>query len=766
MFSKYNEEAQKILVLAKKEMMELKHPYVGSEHLFLAMLKTSKQISKKFEELGVSYHSFREELIRVVGLGKEENSWFLYTPLLKRILENASLTAREVSSGEVQANHLLLALIEEGDGVAIRILANMDIDLDDIYEEFSTRIVDKKGKQKRKLLIEEFGVDLTRKASRGEIDPVIGREDEIHRIISILCRRTKNNPLLVGEAGVGKTAIVEELARKIVKEDVPSALHGKRIISVEIASLVAGTKYRGEFEERIHKILREVESRDDLIVFIDEVHTLVGAGGAEGAIDASNILKPALARGKLKLIGATTLEEYKQTIEKDKAFDRRFQKMEISEPSLDKTFQILKELKSLYSSFHGVQIEDSLLKDIIRFTDQYIYNRKQPDKAIDILDEVCARVQLQQDSSSLKMHQIQQELEKVQIEKKNCIREQNFQRALELREQEKELLSKFNTIEFQCRNPKIRVVTLEDVKQVLFEKTKIPIFDMDLKSVKELSKMEGILNKKIIGQQEAICSLCNTTKRIQLGLVNHHRPASFLFVGPTGVGKTELVKAYVKFLNQKEDFIRLDMSEYRESHSISKIIGSPSGYVGYDDGKNVLEEIRNHPYSIVLLDEIEKAHPAVLNLFLQILDEGFIKDAVGRKIRFDHTTIIMTSNIGFGKDAVGFVEEKSSIHSKLKEFLSIEFLNRIDQVLVFNRLNEENIRQLVELKLKDVRKKFSERGIHLQIRKNVIEDIIQLSKYQEFGARKIDRIISQKIDSIVIDDVLLGKKTVLIKELS
>lgn len=765
MFSKFNEEAQKVLILAKKEMLELKHPYVGSEHLLLAILKENEMIAKKFEEFGVTYDSFREELVRIIGIGSEESSWFLFTPLLKRILESAALSSREVNQNEVQVVSLLLAMIEEGDGVAIRILASMDVSVDELYEEFSTKLVDKKGKQKRKLLIEEFGVDLTRKASKGEIDPVVGRNDELSRVMEILCRRSKNNPLLVGEAGVGKTAIVEELARRIVSDDVPDDLKGKRIISVEIASLVAGTKYRGEFEERVHKILREVEARNDVIVFIDEVHTLVGAGGAEGAIDASNILKPALARGKLRLIGATTMEEYKKTIEKDKAFDRRFQRIEIVEPDEEKVYDILKELKPLYSSFHGVKIEDSLLKDIVRLTNQYMYNRRQPDKSIDILDEVCARVRLRNDSSSEKLCGLKQELAQLETKKKTYISAHDFQEALSIREQEKNILTQVNTLEQEVRHPKMRIVKLEDVKRVLFEKTKIPIFEMDFQSVRKLSKLEGILNKKIIGQETAIHELSDLTKRVKFGFCHEKRPASFLFVGPTGVGKTQLVKEYAKILGHDKQLIRLDMSEYREGHAISKIVGSPSGYVGYDDGKNVLEKVRNEPYSIILLDEIEKAHPAVLNLFLQILDEGHIQDATGRKILFSHTTIIMTSNIGFGKETLGFSEDTSSVHSKLKEFLSIEFINRIDQVLVFHPLEEEHIREIVQSKLKIARKKFAEKGIQLKISRHVVDEIIQLSKYKEFGARRVDKIISQKIDSIVIDQVLLGNMNISIQKL-
>lgn len=765
MFSKFNEEAQKVLIMAKKEMVSLKHPYVGSEHLFLSLLKESKQIQEEFLRFNVTYSQFRDELVRIVGLGTEEHSLFLYTPLLKRILENAAMTARDTNSSEVTSTHLLLALIEEGEGVALRVLSTMNVNIDEVYEKFSAKLVDKKEKYKKRLLIEEFGVDLTKKAGCGEIDPVIGREDEINRVIEILSRRGKNNPLLVGDAGVGKTAIVEELARKITLNDVPLSLRGKRIIAVEIASLVAGTKYRGEFEERIHKILKEVESRDDILIFIDEVHTLVGAGGAEGAIDASNILKPSLARGKLRLIGATTREEYQQTIEKDKAFDRRFQKVEVLEPSDEKTYSILKELKPLYCSFHGVTLEDGLLKKIIELTNQYIYNRKQPDKAIDLLDEVCAKVCLQKDHRTEKLSSFNQELSVLKKSKQDCIQKQNFEEALSLREQERELISKINTLSFSMRHPKPRVVQLKDIQDVLYSKTHIPILGMDSKTMRELSKLEDQLNQKIIGQSSAIKSLCDATKRIQFGLQHHQKPFSFLFVGPTGVGKTQLVKEYAKYLHRENDLIRLDMSEYRESHSISKIIGSPSGYVGYDDGKNILEKIRNHPYSILLLDEIEKAHPAVLNLFLQALDEGFMNDSVGRKIYFDHTIIIMTSNIGFGKEALGFCEDTSSVYSKLKEFLSIEFINRIDQVLVFKSLQEESIRKIIQNQLRDAKKVFFDRGIHLSIQKKVSDEILELSEYSLFGARKIRQIITSKLDAMVIQELLQGKKKIAITHL-
>lgn len=767
MFSKFSDDSQKILIRAKKEMMEFHHSYVGSEHLLLAILKYKNDVSEKLKEEGITYDIFKKEVLRVVGLGEEDNHWFLFTPLLNRIIENSVITSRELNFNEVEVSHLFLALLEEGDGVAIRILSTLDVDIDGLYEEFSTKSVDKKSRHKKKLLIEEFGVDLTEKALNAEIDPVIGRDDEIEKLINILSRRCKNNPLLVGEAGVGKTAVVEELARRISKEEVPEHLKGKRIISVEIASLVAGTKYRGEFEERVSKILKEIESRDDVIIFIDEVHTIVGAGGAEGAIDASNILKPSLARGKFKLIGATTLEEYKKTIEKDKAFDRRFQKIEIMEPNEEKTYQILLELKDLYCSFHRVSIEDDLLKEIISLTNKYMHNRMQPDKSIDILDEVCSKVQLQNSKEQNEIRLIKRRLDKLQIEKNNFVVKQDFKNALILREKEKELLDKKNNLLFKnFKNTKIKKVTLSDVEEVIFEKTRIPIFNMETSNLKNLELSLEKLYEKVLGHEDNIKKLCSFTKRLKMGFSSLDRPASFLFVGPTGVGKTYLAKEYAKLVGGENAFIRLDMSEFREGHTISKIIGSPSGYVGYDDGKNILEDVRNNPFSVILLDEIEKASPEVLNLFLQILDEGYIKDSTGKKICFQHATIIMTSNIGFGKEEIGFCKDSSSVNSKLKEFLSIEFLNRIDEVMIFEQLTDEVIRKILDKKIKEVKDKFLEKGITLKIGKKVIEEIIELSNYREYGARKLDKILESKVDSIVIDEILDGKNNVVINTIN
>lgn len=765
MFSKFSEEAQRILVNAKDEMMRLSHPFVGSEHLFLSILKNaSEEILDIFKDFGVTYDVFYKKLVEIVGFGDSDNSLFLYTPLLKRILELACSLARDMSTREVGITHLILAILEEGDGVALRLLDEIDVDLDELYDIFSERSVLKKTSKSHKLLIEDFGVDLTKKASEGGIDPVIGREDEITRVLEILSRRCKNNPLLVGDAGVGKTAIVEELARRIASDEVPSFLKSKRIISVEIASLVAGTKYRGEFEERVSKILKEVEEHDDVIIFIDEVHTLVGAGGAEGAIDASNILKPSLARGKLKLIGATTMDEYKKTIEKDKAFDRRFQKIEVKEPNEDKTYQILLGVKELYTSFHGVFLADELLKDIIDLTNNYMYDRYQPDKSIDVLDEVCSMVELEKSPISLEIFSLKKQAEVLKDKKNMCIVKHKFQDAAKIFEEEKEVTTLLNELELnEAKNSKVKTVTKEDIKKVVFNKTKIPIYEMDSRTLESLSNMESELQELVVGQKEAVSSLCNYTKRVKFGLKKGRRPASFLFVGPTGVGKTYLVKEYAKRMGDEVSFIRLDMSEYMEDFSTSKIIGSPSGYVGYDDGKNILEQVRLHPYAIILLDEIEKASPKVMNLFLQALDEGFMKDATGREVRFDHTTIIMTSNIGFGRETIGFCKDEGSVLSKLKEFLSVEFINRIDEVIVFHRLELDDITKIVSQKLDNVKEHFKNRGIKLTISKKVLSEILELSNYLEFGARKVDKILEEKVDRLVIDQIILGNTKVSIK---
>ncbi len=758
MFSKFSEEAQKILLGAKREMQKLKHPYVSSEHLVLSILRNNNDLANRLKEFQITYDSFYQQIVEQIGIGKEENHWFLFTPLLKRVIETSILLSRDMNSNEVTSDQLFLAVLEEGEGVAIRILKQMDVDINDLQEYFSNRIVVKKKKGGKKLLVEEFGIDLTKEASLNKLDPVVGREQEIVRLMEILCRRNKNNPLLIGDAGVGKTALVEELARLIVQNKVPDKLKNKRIISVSIASLVSGTKYRGEFEERVTKMIKEIESNNDVLLFIDEIHTLMGAGGAEGAIDAANIFKPALARGKIRLIGATTTDEYKQTIEKDRAMDRRFQTVFVYEPNSSEVYNILEKLRPIYESFHNVKINDSELKLIIKLSDKYIYDRKQPDKAIDILDEVCSKVSLIRHKSSTKLDLYQSQLNLVKEEKNKYIMKQDFENATKLKYQEKDLLTKINEIELKHKAKKnVHVIHENDIANVISEKTKIPVYEINSSCSKYMEKLEKGLHKKIIGQEEAINELVKATKRIKLGYKDSDKPYSYLFVGPTGVGKTKLALEYAHFLFGEGKLIRFDMSEYRDSSSINKIIGSSPGYVGYDDGKNKLEEIRKNPHAIILLDEIEKAHPSVLNLFLQILDEGKITDSKGNMVHFNHHIIIMTSNLGFHNESVGFIEEVSKNDSKLKEFLSLELLNRIQKTIYFRKLDENNIRSIIKIKLDYVKKKFRERNIKVHISEGIIDKMIQNTRYLEFGARKIDQVIEDEIDDYVIDHILSGK---------
>ena len=766
MFSRFSEEAQKVLLNAKKEMQELKHPYVGTEHLLLSLISIQKDIGKKMAEYGVTYQKFKNKLIEVVGVGTEDNTWFLYTPLLKRVLETAILISKESGNGEVGCDQLLFSILEEGEGIAVRILEKLNVDIEELQEVFSVKLTAKKKGSKKKLMVEEYGLDLTKKALNHEIDPVIGREDELLRVMEILSRRTKNNPLLIGDAGVGKTAIVEALAQQIVLNQVPDKLKNKRLISVSIASLVAGTKYRGEFEERVTKMLKEIENDDTIILFIDEIHTLMGAGGAEGAIDAANIFKPALARGKLQLIGATTIDEYKQSIEKDKAIERRFQVVVVEEPQSDKVYDILVKLKPLYEKFHHVKISDEGLRFIIQLTDKYMHDRRQPDKAIDVLDEVCAKVSLVADKDSKILHKYQEKLTELVDKKNKYILQEDFEKAGALKTEEKELSSSINTIELRRMKARgIRRVKLEDIADVVSIKAKVPIYEIHSASLKFLRQLEKQLKQKIYGQDQAVMQLVNFTKKMQLGYKDGIHPTSFLFVGPTGVGKTMLAKEYSRLLFGEDRLIRLDMSEYREAGSITKIIGSAPGYVGYDDGKNKLEEIKNKPPAVILVDEIEKAHPSVLNLFLQILDEGRITDAKGNTVHLEHNIIIMTSNIGFSAGDLGFVST-TTVENKLQDFLSLELLNRIDQVIQFNRLTHEAIRQVVSIQMRELKEKFKAKEIKIQFTDSLVEEIIGASEYEKFGARRVSKIIEDKIDNYIIDQILLGMNSIKIEEIN
>ena len=747
MFGKFSEEAQRVLVDAQKEMSELKHPYIGSEHLLLAILKNNQDLINKFKKYKITYKSFKEELINLVGIGDNTPDLLLYSTTLKTILENVIIESRETGD-EISVNELLLSLLNEGEGKAIRILLSLGVDINKLYSDISEKRKIKQKKSK-KLIVEELGVDLTKRAKNNELDPVIGRDIELNRVIEILSRRTKNNPLLIGEAGVGKTAIAEELARRIVSGNVPMPLKNKRIISVDMACTVAGTKYRGEFEERIKKMVKELEDNDDVIIFIDEIHTLVGAGGAEGAIDASNILKPALARGKLKLIGATTISEYKKFIEKDNALDRRFQKVFVEEPDKSNLKNILMNLKSIYEAYHGVKIEEKLIDKIIELSDRYIYDRCEPDKSIDILDEVCTKVSLKEAKEEKEIIKLSDCLTKIQKEKNNAIINQNYDKAYSLKEDEEELQSKINKLKLDyMRKEKVKKVKLKDIVEVVSSKTKIPINEISKDYITSINEIEKTLKENIIGQDEAINKLIDISKKIKLGIKDKNKSYSVLFCGSTGTGKTYLSKLFAENLVGKNNVIKLDMSEYSESISINKIIGSPAGYVGYDDNKNILEEIRNKPYSVLILDEIEKAHKSVLNFFLNILDEGNCKDSSGKTVRFDNVLIIMTSNAYVSKSLMGF--NKNTTNNSLEDFFSKEFINRIDEIVPFNKFTEEDINKIIIKEANKCYKKYNSENI---ISLDMINRIIKESNYEEYGVRKLCKAVRKEIENQIVCNI-------------
>lgn len=763
MFNEFEEEAREVMVNAKQEMLSLKHPYVGSEHLLLAILKSDNDVSKSLKKYNLDYNTFKKELINIVGVGSKKSKWFLYTPLLRRVIENAIVDSKE-NGEKVSINYLFSSILEEGDGVAIRILIGMNIDLDDLYNDFSYKIYEKSNKATSKTILNQLGDDLTKKALDGKLDPVIGRDKELKRVIEILSRRTKNNPLLVGVAGVGKTAIVEELSNRIALGEVPSSLKNKKIISISMSSMVAGTKYRGEFEERINKLINEIEDNKDIILFIDEIHTLVGAGGAEGAIDASNIFKPALSRNKIRVIGATTLDEYKKYIETDKALERRFQKVYVNIPSKEDVKNILTNIKGVYENYHNVIINDKCIDKIIDYSSKYIHDRNEPDKSIDILDEVCAYASLKETNELKKYNLLKKKLQKVLDSKNKCIIDNNFEDACLYKNEENKLLDKINKMEMNLYNKEKIVVTLEDIDDVINKKTRIPIYkfsELDKASIDNITRR---LKGKIIGQDDIIDVLMKSYKKIQLGL-NDNRCYSMMFCGMSGIGKTMLAKEFAKELVGEENIIKLDMSEYVNSDSVNKILGSSPGYVGYGDYSNVLEEIRNKPYSVLILDEIEKASNRVINLFLQILEDGKIRDNKGNDIPFNNVIIIMTSNVGFDQNIIGFDSKISFVKRQLNEVFNIPFINRIDDILIFNKLSKDSIMYLIKDKTKKLKNKYLNKGINVKFNKNLYLEILDKSDYLEYGARQVDKIVKNKVENQIIDGIIDDMDTIVINSL-
>lgn len=754
MLGNFNEEAQKVLIDAKREMSDLGHPYIGTEHLLLSILNNDYNITSRLKSYNLTYNNFKSELCKIVGTTSKKSELFLYTPLLRKVIESAIMDSKENNDGEVTAEHLFFSMLEEGEGIAIRVLIGMGIDIESMYDDFSSSLIKKvKRNKKKKLLIEELGTDITSEAARGSLDPVIGREKEVRRVMEILCRRNKNNPILIGEAGVGKTAIVEELSRLIANDNVPSNLSGKKVISLDMATMVAGTKYRGEFEERMKKVLKEIEENTDIILFIDEIHTLVGAGGAEGAIDASNILKPALARGKIRCIGATTTEEYKRFIEKDSALERRFQKIFIDEPTIDETKEILFKIKPIYEKYHNVNISEEMIDSIIKLSEKYIFDRNRPDKEIDVLDEVCSMVSMKESNDNYSVKNIRREIDKLNKEKNSYIIDNNIEKAFDIRKRETKLTSILNEIELSSNNFR-NEISLNDIAMVINNRTNVPIYEIINHDTSCISNIYNNLKNKIIGQDAVIDSLIDIIKRVKFGYKGNCY--SCLFVGSSGVGKSALAKYFANLLVGENNFIRLDMSEFSDTTSVNKILGSSPGYVGYDDNKNILEEIRNKPNCVILLDEIDKAHPNVINLFYQILEEGKIKDSKGNIVRFNNAIILMTSNIGFEKESIGFNKIRDNvILSDLKNRFNTAFINRIDNVLIFNRLSLFDIKLIIESRLNDLNKKYED--IKISYSDNIIDEIADKSDYYEFGARKVEKIISRNIENLIIDAIINNK---------
>lgn len=707
MFHNFGFEVSEILETAEQERESLRHPYVGSEHLLLAILKKESKLTSKLKSLGLTYDNFKEELIRIIGSASKVQELILYTPLLRRILELALSDAEENNKGKVTEEHLFLALLEEGEGIAIRIMMSMDIDLDELYDSLKQ----KKNKKENRGNLEIYKIGIVLNDTINESEQVIGRNKEMEMMIETLLRRKKNNPLLVGKAGVGKTALVEELVRRIKKGNVPEELQEKEIVMIEMGSLVAGTKYRGEFEERLTKLIREVIENKNIILFIDEIHSIVNAGGAEGAINASDILKPYLARGELKCIGATTTEEYYKYIEKDKALERRFEIIKLQEPTKEETKEILSKVKKEYENHHHVKISTQNIEEIIDYADQYIFGRQNPDKSLELLDSVCAKVKMKSKRNLIIKNS--HRLEKIIPEKEQLIREGKFEEALMLKKREAK-------ITHQTPKDKKKYLKMEtlDILEVLEKKTGIPL----LQNQKELlNQIESTLNEKIIGQTSAITKIM---KILNQKKENQRRPLSFLLMGPTGVGKTETVKQISSIYGSMENMIRLDMSEYTLETSIHKLIGTPGGYVGYGE-PFIFQKLKENPYRIILVDELEKASPRIWNLFLQILDEGFITDSLGEQIHFDKTLIFMTSNLEI-KNKVGFI---SSGNGDLEEILSKEFLGRFDAIVPYERVTKNMVKDYIDK--------------NSNLKNYDLEKILKEADYEKYGLRNIKHILKR-----------------------
>ena len=785
----YTRQAQEALNMARKIAAELKHPYVGTEHLLFGLKRVftgvAGQVLDKNKVDEEQMEKAMDILVSAPEAAKKERKHLEYSPRLRYILEESQNEAVQLASEKVGTEHLLLTMLKDGDCVATRMLMTLNVNIQKLFQDLllAAGIDPKEYMENQKDgetvggIIDQYSTDLTQEAREGKLDPVIGREKEIARIMEILSRRTKNNPCLVGEPGVGKTAIVEGLARQIAEGIVPESMKDKRIMVLDLPGMIAGSKYRGEFEERMKKLIREVKTAGNIILFLDELHTIIGAGGAEGAIDASNILKPSLARGEMQLIGATTLTEYRKYIEKDAALERRFQPVTVEEPTEDECIRILEGLKEKYEAHHDVEIEEDALKAAVHMSCRYINDRFLPDKAIDVLDESCSKVKLRGFKVPENIVGTEIRCGKLEQEKEAALKAGDIEKASELHREQKEEEKKLEQAKkrFNKKNEKKKVpVTEEDVADVISMWTRIPVTRLNESESERLKKLDKTLEKRVIGQEEAIQALSKAVKRGRVGLKDPARPiGSFLFLGPTGVGKTELSKALAEALfGNEEDMIRVDMSEYMEKHSVSKMIGSPPGYVGHEDGGQLSEKVRRNPYSVILFDEIEKAHPDVFNILLQVLDDGHITDSQGRKVDFRNTVIIMTSNAGakaiIEPKKLGFTQQedqkadykrmKANVMDEVKQLFRPEFLNRIDEIIVFHPLNEDNMKKIVGLMCKEVVQRAKEQlEITLVVRDSVKKHIVETGSDKKYGARPLRRAVQSQLEDKLAEALLNGE---------
>ena len=799
MFERFTERARQVVVLAQEEARTLKHNYIGTEHILLGLLREEEGLAARvLESLDITVERVRAQVVRIVGSGEEVTSGQIpFTPRAKKVLELALREALSLGHNYIGTEHILLGLVRENEGVAARILLDFDADSEKIRNEVIRMLSGPGGRRqgqssgggggggapgegkKSSKLLDQFGRNLTKLASESKLDPCVGRETEIERIMQILSRRTKNNPVLVGEPGVGKTAVVEGLAQRITSSEVPELLKNKQIYTLDLAALVAGSKYRGEFEERLKKVMKEITQRGDIILFIDELHNLVGAGAAEGAIDAASILKPALARGELQTIGATTLDEYRKYLERDSALERRFQQIRVDEPTIDQTVEILRGLRDRYEQHHKVQITDEALRAAGELASRYISDRFLPDKAIDLIDEAASRMRIKSMTSPPANRELESEVETTRRDKEAAIEAQEFEKAAALRDKERKLTQKKRELEQAWESGESGdrpSIGEEEIADIVSMWTGIPVFKLTEAETQKLMRMEDELHKRVIGQHPAIEVISKAIRRSRAGLKDPKRPTgSFIFLGPSGVGKTELARTLAEFLFGDDDaLIRIDMSEYMEKHAVSRLVGSPPGYIGYDEGGQLTEAVRRKPYSVLLLDEIEKAHPDVFNILLQILEDGRLTDAQGRTVDFRHAIVIMTSNIGAAEiarntplgfavsdDETGITYEdmKNRIMGELKKVFRPEFLNRIDDVIVFHKLQKEEIKQIVELLLLRIRESMAERELQLELTEPAKDLLVEKGWDPAMGARPLRRAIQRYIEDPLADFVLREELT-------